>query len=116
MRPVSVFANGSDCEIEQLEADLHGRWRQATRTVMARLSGRPRSGRPRLGGRRLARRIAALLARPGTRTLPRTWRYLGRPQISMRTLYRRVRLVAIWRRPKLLRADLLECRLGIADY
>ena len=26
---------------------------------------------------------------------------LGRPQISPRTLYRRVRLVAIWRRPKL---------------
>ena len=28
-------------------------------------------------------------------------RYLGWPQVSMRTLYRRVRLVAIWRRPRL---------------
>lgn len=27
--------------------------------------------------------------------------YLGRPQISRRTLYRRVRQVAVWRRPKL---------------
>ena len=38
MRPVSVFANGSDCEIEQLKTDLHGRWRQATRAVMVLLS------------------------------------------------------------------------------
>jgi transposase len=135
--PGQVYASGSDCEIEQLKADPHGRWRQAARAVMmllslhglppaqiavlldchpatvrrwisrfnregmAGLSDRPRSGRPRLGGRQLARRIAALLARPGTWTLPRIWRYLGRPQTSMRTLYRRVRLVAIWRRPKL---------------
>ena len=33
--------------------------------------------------------------------MPRIRRYLGRSQISPRTLYRRVRLVAIWRRPKL---------------
>jgi hypothetical protein len=32
MRPVSVFAHGPDCEIEQLEADLHGRWRQGWQT------------------------------------------------------------------------------------
>jgi transposase len=38
MRPVSVFAHGPDCEVEQLEADLHGRWRQATRAVMVLLS------------------------------------------------------------------------------
>jgi transposase len=137
MRPVSVFANGPASDVEQLEADLHGRWRQATRAVMvllslrglapaqiavlldchpatvrrwisrfnregaAGLADRPRSGRPWLGGRRLTSRIAALLARPGPWTLPRIWRYLGRPAISMRTLYRRVRLVAIWRRPKL---------------
>ena len=62
---------------------------------MAGLADRPRCGRPRLGGRRLTRRIAALLARPGPWTLPRIWRYLGRPQVSMRTLYRRVALVAI---------------------
>jgi len=38
MRPVSVFANGSGSEIEQLQAALHGRWRQATRAVMILLS------------------------------------------------------------------------------
>jgi len=68
----------------------------------AGLADRPRSGRPALGGRQLTRRITALLRRPGPWTLPRIRRYLGWPAISMRTLYRRVRLVAIWRRPKLI--------------
>ena len=68
---------------------------------LAGLADRPRCGRPRLGGRRLTRRIAALLGRPGPWTLPRIRRYLGWPQVSTRTLYRRVRLVAVWRRPKL---------------
>jgi transposase len=67
----------------------------------AGLAGRPRCGRPPVGGRRLSRRIAALLQRPGPWALPRIWRHLGRPQVSMRTLYRRVRQVAIWRQPKL---------------
>src|SRR5690349_24941077 len=68
---------------------------------MAGLADRPRCGRPRLGGRRLTGRIAALLERPGPWTLPRIRRYLGWPQVSARTLYRRVRLVAIRRRPQL---------------
>jgi hypothetical protein len=38
MRPVSVFANRPASEIEQLRADLHGRWRQASRAVMVLLS------------------------------------------------------------------------------
>jgi hypothetical protein len=38
----------------------------------AGLADRPRSGRPRLAGRRLARRVAALLERPGPWTLPRS--------------------------------------------
>src|SRR5437773_340977 len=137
MRPVSVFAKGPGSEIEQLRAELQGRWRQAARAVMVLLSlrglapsqiaelldchpatvrrwigrfnaeglagraDRPRPGRPRLGGRQLTSRIAALLERPGPWTLPRIRRYLGWPRISARTLYRRVRLVAIWRRPKL---------------
>jgi transposase len=67
----------------------------------AGLADRPRPGRPRTGGRQLTRRIAALLERPGPWTLPRIRRYLGWPQVSARTLYRRVRLVAVWRRPKL---------------
>jgi len=29
MRQVRVFARGLDCEVEQLEAGLHGRWRQS---------------------------------------------------------------------------------------
>jgi transposase len=137
MRPVSVFANVPEGQIEQLRGELHGRWRQATRAVMVLLSvqglapvqvaalldchpatvrrwigrfnaegltglaDRPRSGRPRIGGRRLTARITALLARPGCWTLPKIRQYLGYPQVSMRTLYRRVALVAIWRRPKL---------------
>ena len=36
--PVSVFANGPASEIGQLQDDLHGRWRQATRAVMVLLS------------------------------------------------------------------------------
>ena len=38
MRSVSVFANGPGGEIDQLRGDLHGRWRQATRAVLALLS------------------------------------------------------------------------------
>ena len=38
MRPVSVFAKGPGSEIERLQADLHGRWRQGTRGVMMLLS------------------------------------------------------------------------------
>jgi transposase len=38
MRPVSVSANGPGSEIEQLEADLRGRWREAARAVMVLLS------------------------------------------------------------------------------
>ena len=66
------------------------------REGLAGLADRPRSGRPALGGRRLTSRIAALLGRPGPWTLPRIRRCLGWPQVSPRTLYRRIRLVAIW--------------------
>jgi hypothetical protein len=39
--------------------------------------------------------------------VPRLHRCLGRPRISRRTLYRRLRQVALWRRPKLIaRGDL----------
>jgi Homeodomain-like domain len=68
---------------------------------VAGLADRPRCGRPRLGGPRLGQRITALLKQPGPWTVRRIWRYLGRPALSPRTLYRRIRLVAVWRRPKL---------------
>jgi transposase len=66
------------------------------------LADRPRSGRPRLGGQRLGARIRRLLAQPRAWTVPRLWRALGRPALSLRTLHRRTLEVARWRRPRLL--------------
>jgi transposase len=95
--PPSQIAELLDCHPATVR-----RWiSRFNRDGLAGLADRPRSGRPRLGGQRLTSRIAALLGRPGPWTLPRIRRYLGWPQVSARTLYRRVRLVAIWRRPKL---------------
>jgi transposase len=65
------------------------------------LPDRPRPGRPRLGGSALIARITALLAMPGPWTIRRLWQRLGRPAISLRTLWRRTRQVARWRRPRL---------------
>src|SRR5512132_1090835 len=65
------------------------------------LCDRPRAGRPRLGSPRLGARIRRLLAQPRAWTIPRLWQRLGRPAISQRTLHRRVREVAAWRRPRL---------------
>ncbi|WP_373288069.1 helix-turn-helix domain-containing protein [Streptomyces lasiicapitis] len=69
---------------------------------VAGLADRPRSGRPRLGGGRLTARIIALLERLWPWTVCKLHRYLGRPRMSRRTLYRRLRQVAVWRRPKLI--------------
>jgi transposase len=65
------------------------------------LPDRPRPGRPRLGGKALTARITALLTTPGPWTIRRLWQQLGRPQVSLRTLWRRTRTVAHWRRPRL---------------
>lgn len=65
------------------------------------LPDRPRSGRPRIGGSRLGHRIRILLATPKAWTVPRIWRALGRPKMSLSTLNRRVREQARWRRPRL---------------
>jgi hypothetical protein len=65
------------------------------------LADRPRCGRPRLGSRRLGERIGWLLAEPKAWTIARLWQRLGRPVMSLRTLHRRVREVARWRRPRL---------------
>src|SRR5919197_6369978 len=53
------------------------------------LADRPRSGRPRLGSPRLGERIRILLTQPKAWTTARVWRELGRPALSLRTLYRR---------------------------
>jgi hypothetical protein len=42
-----------------------------------------------------------LLEQPKAWTIPLLYRYLGRPAMSLRTLHRRVREVAAWRRPGL---------------
>jgi transposase len=65
------------------------------------LCDRPRAGRPRLGSPRLGQRILRLLSQPKAWTIGRLWSQLGRPAISQRTLHRRVREVACWRRPRL---------------
>jgi transposase len=65
------------------------------------LADRPRVGRPRLGSRRLGARIRRLLDQPKAWTIPLLYLYLGRPAMSLRTLHRRVREVAAWRRPRL---------------
>lgn len=65
------------------------------------LADRPRCGRPRLGRPKLAQRIRRLLAEPRAWTVARLWQRLGRPAMSTRTLRRRVREVACWRRPRL---------------
>jgi len=66
------------------------------------LADRPRCGRPRLGSPRLGQRIRRLLTQPRAWTIPRLWHALGRPQLSLHTLHRRVREVAAWRRPRLI--------------
>jgi len=67
----------------------------------AGLCDQPRPGRPRLGSPRLGERISRLLRQPRAWTIGRLWRQLGRPAMSLRTLHRRVREVAAWRRPRL---------------
>jgi transposase len=66
------------------------------------LADQPRPGRPRLGSPGLGERIKTLLTEPKAWTTARVWRELGRPAISLRTLYRRIREQASWRRPRLI--------------
>jgi transposase len=67
----------------------------------AGLADQARPGRPRLGSPRLGARIRRLLAQPTAWTIGRLYQRLGRPAMSLRTLHRRVREVARWRRPRL---------------
>jgi transposase len=73
-----------------------------TRDGIDGLPDRPRSGRPRLGSPRLGQRIRTLLRTPKAWTTTRVWRAAGRPQMSLRTFYRRLREHAAWRRPRLI--------------
>ena len=65
------------------------------------LGDRPRSGRPRLGSPRIGQRIRTLLSAPKAWTTARVWVQLGRPAMSLRTVYRRIREQARWCRPRL---------------
>lgn len=79
------------------------RW--ITRHDLEGLSGLPdrsRSGRPRIGSPRIGARIRALLVTPKAWTTTRIHHGLGRPQVSLRTLYRRIREQAVWARPRLI--------------
>ena len=68
---------------------------------IAGIPDRPRSGRPRKGSSRIGQRIRKLLATPKAWTIAGVHKALGRPKLSMRTMYRRVREHASWRRPRL---------------
>jgi transposase len=79
------------------------------------LADRPRSGRPRLGSRRPSVRIRRLLAQPKAWTIGLLHLYLGRPAMSLRTLHRRVREVAAWRRPRLVAKCAADAEQVVAD-
>ena|SRR2546426_4309450 len=73
-----------------------------TREGIDGLPDKPRGGRPRLGSPRLGQRIRTLLATPKAWTTSRIWRAAGRPQMSLRTFYRRLTEQARWCRPRLI--------------
>jgi transposase len=69
---------------------------------LAGLPDRPRNGRPRKGSSRLDERIHRLLMIPRAWTTASLWRALGRPQLSLSTMRRRIRKQARWSRPRLI--------------
>lgn len=69
---------------------------------LAGLPDRPRPGRPRIGSPGIGARIRALIATPKAWTTARIYQQLGRPAMSLRTCYRRIREQAVWRRPRLI--------------
>ena len=68
---------------------------------LAGLPDRPRSGRPRKGRSRWGQRIHALLQTPRSWTITRISKALGRPQLGMPTMRRRIREQARWARSRL---------------
>jgi transposase len=108
-RAVMVLLSAAGWAPSDIAALLHYDPRTVRRWItrhhvegLAGLPDRPRSGRPRLGSSRLGARIRALLATPKAWTTARIWRELGRPNMSLRTVYRRVREQARWCRPRLI--------------
>ncbi len=108
-RIVIVLLSASGMNAPEIADLLHyepvtvRRWiARHTRDGIAGLPDRPRSGRPRLGSPRLGQRIHTLLLTPKAWTTARLWRAARRPQMSLRTFYRRLREQASWRRPRLI--------------
>lgn len=108
-RVVMVLLSAGGMSAADIGALLHYHPRTVRRWIarhqvegMAGLPDRPRCGRPRLGSRRLGERIRALLAVPKAWTTARVWHQLGRPALSLRTVYRRIREQARWARPRLI--------------
>jgi transposase len=96
------FSPAEIADLLDYHPDTVRRWlHRYTTDGIPGLPDRPRSGRPPLGGATLTARIAALLATPGPWTIREIWCHLGRPQVSLRTVWRRTRTVARWRRPRL---------------
>jgi transposase len=93
----AAIAKVLGCDPRTVRRWVHRYNQQGTRG----LADRPQAGRPRLGSRRLGARIHRLLDQPRAWTIGRLHLYLGRPAMSLRTLHRRVREVACWRRPRL---------------
>ncbi|GAB3807169.1 hypothetical protein GCM10027605_36960 [Micromonospora zhanjiangensis] len=107
-RAVMILLSAGGMPASEIGALLHydpatvRRW--ISRHDLEGLDGLPdrlRSGRPRLGSPGLGARIRTLLGTPKAWTTARIWRALGRPPLSLRTVYRRVREQARWCRPRL---------------
>jgi transposase len=108
-RIVMILLSAAGMSAPEIAALLHynpvtvRRWiDRHTHEGIDALPDRPRSGRPRLGSPRLRQRITSLLRTPKAWTTARVWRAAGRPEMSLRTFYRRLREQARWRRPRLI--------------
>jgi transposase len=108
-RAVMVLLSADGMTATEISALLHYDQRTVRRWItrhdtegVAGLPDRPRTGRPRLGSPRLGDRIRTLLQTPKAWTTARIWRELGRPKMSLRTMYRRIRDQARWCRPRLI--------------
>jgi hypothetical protein len=108
-RTLMILLSAAGMSASEIATLLHSdpvtvrRWiTRHTHEGIGALPDRPRSGRPRLGSPRLGQRITTLLQTPKTWTTARVWRATGRPPMSLRTFYRRLREHARWCRPRLI--------------